>query len=53
VGEGAPQVRHGDALVDAQPLDLAEHGRVRRVEGVVAEHPAGRDDVAGQAALEQ
>src|SRR4051812_11131350 len=37
VVERAAQVRHRDALVDAQPLDLAEHRRMRRVECVGAE----------------
>ena len=47
--EGALQVRHGDALVDDQPLDLVEHGGVGGVHLVLAVHPAGGDHADGDA----
>jgi hypothetical protein len=40
----ALQVGQRDVLVDGQPLDLVELGRVRRV-AVAAVHAAGDDDV--------
>ena len=45
VVEGALEVGHREALVDRQPLDLVEDGRVRRVELVGAVGPPGADDV--------
>ena len=48
----ALEVRHGDALVDREALDLMKDGRVRGVELVGAEDTPGRDDVDGQVALE-
>ena len=41
----AEQVAERDALVDREPFDLVEHGRVPGVERVAAERAAGRDDV--------
>ena len=43
--ERAAQVRHGEAAVDGQALDLVEDRGVRRVELVGPVDPAGRDDV--------
>ena len=51
--EGALEVRHRDALVDGEALDLVEGGHVRRVELVGAEDPADRGDVDRHAALEE
>src|SRR6478735_6021337 len=45
VVEGALEVGHGDALVDAESFDLVEHRAVRRVVLIGAEDPTGRDDV--------
>ena len=42
------QVGERDPLVDREPLDLVEHGRVRRVGRVAAVHAAERDDVDGR-----
>ncbi len=47
------QVRHGEAAVDGDALDLVEHGRVRRVELVLAEHLARAHHVHRQVALQQ
>ena len=47
--EGALQVRHGDALVDDQALDLVEHGGVGGVHLVLAVDPAGGDHADGDA----
>ena len=52
VVERAAQVRHGQALVDGEALDLVEDRGVRRVEVVGAEHLAGADDVDRRLALE-
>ena len=41
--ERAAQVRHREALVDREALELVEHRHVRGVELVGAEHLAGRD----------
>ena len=41
--ERAAQVRHREALVDRDALELVEHRGVRRVELVGAVHLAGRD----------
>ena len=45
VVEGALEVGHGDALVDAESLDLVEHRAVRGVVLIGAEDATGRDDV--------
>src|SRR5690606_7153327 len=45
VVQGALQMRHGQPCVDGEALDLVEDRRVRRVEGVGAEHLAGTRDV--------
>ena len=47
------QMRHGQAAVHRQALDLVEHRRVGGVEFVGAEGAADRDDVDRQLALEQ
>ena len=52
VVDGAAQVRHGQALVDREGLDLVEDGGMRGVEVVGAEDLAGRDDVDRRGALE-
>ncbi len=46
-------MRHGQALVDRQALDLVEDGRVRRVERVGAERLARARHVQRHAALEE
>ena len=51
--ERAAEVAHRQPAVDRESLDLMEHGRVRRVQRVVAVDAAGDDDVTGSAALEQ
>src|SRR6478735_5299848 len=45
VVDRSSQVRHGQALVDRQRLDLVEHRGMRRVEVVGPEHLARGDDV--------
>ena len=49
----AAQVRHRQALVDRKPLDLVEDRRVGGVERLLPVDPAGRDDVARCAAVQQ
>lgn len=51
--ERAPQVRHGQAAIHRQALDLVEDRGVGGVELVGAERAADRDDVDGQLAGQQ
>jgi hypothetical protein len=52
VVERAPEVRHREALVDGEALELHEHGQVRRVELIGAVDAARREHVDRHLAVE-
>ena len=50
--QGATQVRHGQALIDGEPLHLVKDRRVRRIELIRTEHTARACDINRQITLE-